>query len=180
MSINSAMTAIADKIRAIMGISGAMGLDAMATNLSAAQSEVDTQEELIAQIAAALEGKVAGGGSNTPQEPQLTIFVTTAKLTSNNQQISFSGLPAEPKAFAVIPTGNITLGSTRYVTGVMFDGNTVHGTYGYRQSSTATSYYSASYFSKTYSGGTLTLRTSSTTNGGSFSSSVTYELVAIC
>ena len=142
--------------------------------------EVSTQESLIAQIASALEGKVAGGGNNEPQEPQLAIFVTTAKLTSNNQQISFTGLPAEPKAFAVIPTGNITLGSTRYVTGVVFDGTTTHGTYGYRQSSSATSYYSASYFTRTYSGGTLTLRTSSTTNGGNFSGSVTYQLVAIC
>lgn len=143
------------------------------------RSEANTQKDLIAQIASALEGKAAGGG-NAPQEPQMEIYVTTTKLSSNNQTISFTGLPGEPKMFAVIPTGNITLGSSRYVTGVVFDGTTTHGTYGYRQSSSATSYYSASYFSQTYSDGTLTLRTSSTTNGGNFSSSVTYRLVAIC
>ena len=141
------------------------------------KNEADTQKDLIDQIAAALEGKAVNGGSS---EPQLQVYVTTTKLSSNNQTISFSGLPGEPKTFSVVPTGNVTLGSTRYVLNVTFDGSTTHGIYGYRQSSSATSYYSSSYFSKTYSGGTLTLRTSSTTNGGSFSSSVTYQLVAIC
>lgn len=40
MSVNSAMTAIADKIRALLGISGTMGLDAMATNLTTVQTNV--------------------------------------------------------------------------------------------------------------------------------------------
>lgn len=40
MSVNSKMTAIADKIRAILGTSGTMGLDAMATNLGTVQSNV--------------------------------------------------------------------------------------------------------------------------------------------
>lgn len=141
--------------------------------------EVETQEALIAQIAAALEGKASGSGS-APQEPQMAIYVTTTKLNSNNQTISFSGLPGEPKAFAIIPTGNITLGSSRYVTSVVFDGTTTHGVYCYRSGSSATAYYSSSYFTRTYSNGMLSIKTSSTTNGGSFSSSVTYELVAIC
>lgn len=40
MSVNSKMTAIADKIRALLGISGTMGLDAMATNLGTEQTNV--------------------------------------------------------------------------------------------------------------------------------------------
>jgi|GEM_PF-2800178 len=40
MSVNEKMTAIADKIRALLGISGAMGLDAMANNLAAEQTNV--------------------------------------------------------------------------------------------------------------------------------------------
>lgn len=40
MSVNSKMTAIADKIRALLGISGAMGLDAMATHLGTEQTNV--------------------------------------------------------------------------------------------------------------------------------------------
>jgi hypothetical protein len=40
MSVNSKMTAIAGKIRSLLGITGAMGLDAMATNLGTEQTNV--------------------------------------------------------------------------------------------------------------------------------------------
>lgn len=40
MSVNSAMTAIADKIRTLLGTTGKMGLDAMATNLTTVQNNV--------------------------------------------------------------------------------------------------------------------------------------------
>lgn len=56
------MTAIADKIRGLLGLSGTMGLDAMASNLTTAQTETDTQADLIEQINTVLDGK-AGGGS---------------------------------------------------------------------------------------------------------------------
>ena len=82
--------------------------------------------------------------------------------------------------FSTMSTGNITLGTTRYVTGVHYDGTTTHGTYGYRSSSSGTSYYSASYFTWTYSNGTLTVKTSSTTNGGYFYNGVTYQLSYVC
>lgn len=113
----------------------------------------------------------SGGGA--------TIATTTTKPSSNSTSISFTGLTAEPKMFAINPTGNITLGSTRYVTSVIYDGTKTHGIYGYRQSTTATSYYSASYFTWTYSNGTLTVKTSSSTNGGNFSSSATYQLTYV-
>lgn len=41
MSVNSKMAAIADKIRALLGISGTMGLDAMAANLGTEQTNVE-------------------------------------------------------------------------------------------------------------------------------------------
>lgn len=55
MALNSKMTAIADKVRSLLGISGKMGLDDMAANLGTAVNEVNTQAELIRQIKAALE-----------------------------------------------------------------------------------------------------------------------------
>ena len=142
------------------------------TQINRISGAVSEQTSLIQQIKTALDGKSGGGSS-------VSIGTVSTKPSSNSTSISFNGLTAEPKMFAIVPTGNITLGSTRYVTGVMYDGSTTHGVYGYRQSSSATSYYSASYFTWTYSNGTLTVRTSSITNGGNFTSSATYQLIYI-
>jgi hypothetical protein len=60
MSINSKMTAIANPIRTLKGTSGAMGLDAMASNLGEVVNECDTQADLITQIKTALADKAAG------------------------------------------------------------------------------------------------------------------------
>ena len=145
--------------------------DSMETAVAATQTLTDNQYTLIEQIAEALSEKSAGS--------EAVIGTVSVKPSSNATSISFTGLSAEPKMFSICPTGNITLGSTRYVTGVMYDGTTTRGTYGYRQSSSATSYYSASYFTWTYSNGTLTVTTSSSTNGGNFTSSVTYQLTYV-
>lgn len=68
MSINSKMTAIADKIRELLGISGTMGLDDMATHIQDANDEVYSQADLIAQIKAVLDGKDVSGGSGVEAE----------------------------------------------------------------------------------------------------------------
>ena len=141
--------------------------------VNGASNEVSIQTNLITQIASALEGK----SGTIVIEP--VIGQVDVKPSSNGTSISFTGLTAEPKMFAIVPTGNITLGTTRYVTGVFFDGTTMYGTYGYKSSSTATSYYSASYFTKTYSGGTLKITTFSSTNGGNFTSGATYRLIYV-
>ena len=41
MSVNSKMTAIADLIRSLLGLSGTLGLDAMATNLGTEQTNIN-------------------------------------------------------------------------------------------------------------------------------------------
>lgn len=58
------LTAIADEVRILSGTTGAMGLSAMATNVEDANSEIDSQVELLAQAVAALEGKASGGVGN--------------------------------------------------------------------------------------------------------------------
>lgn len=176
---------------------------------SETDATVDAQALLIQQIKTALEGKTGGGGgtvlptltnpgtaadlaagkqlidangnvvTGTMSVSSVTVKTASTKPSSNSTSISFTGLTASPKMFAIIPTGNITLGTTRYVTGVVYNGSTVQGTYGYRSGSSGTSYYSSSYFTMTYSSGTLTVKTSSSTNGGNFSSSVTYQLVYV-
>lgn len=60
MSFKSKMTIIADKIRTLLGITETMGLDAMAENIQTAQTKVDAQNGLIAQISDVLKTKAAG------------------------------------------------------------------------------------------------------------------------
>ena len=78
MSVHSKMTAIANNIRNLLGISGTMGLDAMATNIDKAVTEVDEQDALIQQIKTALQGKAngsVGGESALPQGYRLADYI---------------------------------------------------------------------------------------------------------
>ena len=79
MSVNTKMTAIADEIRTLSNTADPMGLDAMATNVGAANAAVNTQEDLIAQIQSALEGKAGGGGGSS--EPIETATITNYSNT---------------------------------------------------------------------------------------------------
>jgi hypothetical protein len=60
MSLKAKLTAIANRIRTLLGVTDTMSLDVMASNLDTAQAEVDTQHDLISQIAAVLARKAAG------------------------------------------------------------------------------------------------------------------------
>lgn len=65
MALIDKLTAIADEIRELSGTTNAMGLDAMAGNVSEANEEVSNQVDLIAQITSALEGKTSGRSYDT-------------------------------------------------------------------------------------------------------------------
>lgn len=54
---SSSLKAIADEVRTLSGTTAAMGLDAMAENISNANTTIDSQEYLMSQIMSALEGK---------------------------------------------------------------------------------------------------------------------------
>ena len=110
------------------------------------------------------------------------IAETTKSPSSNATSIAFTGLAAQPKAFMLIATTQITVSSTYYVSSVMSDGTNTYGAYvrkGSGGSSSAYQHVSSSYFSWTYSNGTLTVKTQSSTNGGNFKSGVTYRLIYI-
>ena len=68
MSVNSKMTAIADKIRTLLGISGAMGLDAMSDNLGTAVNECDTQADLISQLKGAINENVTKTANSVSEQ----------------------------------------------------------------------------------------------------------------
>ena len=61
MSVNEKMKAIADEVRELSGTSDALGLDAMAAQISAANAQIGEQAGLIEQILSALSGKVVKG-----------------------------------------------------------------------------------------------------------------------
>jgi hypothetical protein len=202
------LTSIADEIRVLSGTEDAMSPSAMETKLQEANTDVNTETDLIEQIQLVLSNKT-NVEDVTPEVNVYTekledlndaisalelelrkktnvdveIKILTAKLSSDGTSISFTGLTEEPKMFAICPTGNITFNtSNRFIVNVVYDGTTTQGMYAVGSGSwnaTYTGTYSNTYFSWTYSNGTLTVKTSSSTNGGNFSSSVTYQLAYV-
>lgn len=69
MSVNEKMTAIANEVRILSGVSGKLGLDALASHTKDANAEVDMQDALIQQIAVALQDKAAAGEAEPIIEP---------------------------------------------------------------------------------------------------------------
>lgn len=114
-------------------------------------------------------------GSDIARKSSSDLTASGAGSTS----ISFTGLSGEPKMFSVCAVAQFNNSATRCVVSVMFDGTTTYGNWVYQSSNKSWGilYASSSYFSFTYSNGTLTISTSSTTNGGVFRSGTNYRLI---
>lgn len=110
-----------------------------------------------------------------------TLFVGEMTTGSSNaQSISFTGLPAQPKAFAVIKMGDLTSASTRYILDVWYTESIgVRNHTAYKSGSTTT-IYTYTTMTYTYNNGTLQIKTASTSNTGYFKGSATHRLIAIC
>lgn len=123
------LTAIADEIRILSGTEGTMGLDAMKSNVSEANANVDTEADLIAQISAALEGKTGSGGSGANVE---TCTVVISGHPSNascaitryvdDEFIVTHSMPSNSTFY------NVVCGSGIYVNGVFVVAEVTAGT----------------------------------------------------
>lgn len=119
----------------------------------------------------------SGGGSS-----EAAVYTAESTPTANSLSISFTGLSGIPTLFSVTPIEDVTVGTTRYVVGVEFDGTKTRSSTSYYATSGTTNrrvFYSESYVTYTYSNGTLTITSQSATTGGYFQNGITYRLVYI-
>ena len=71
-TVNEKMTALADEIRELSGTTTTKSIDAMTSNIDAANTEIAEQSDLISQIVTALEGKASGGGGDSGNDDYLS------------------------------------------------------------------------------------------------------------
>lgn len=113
---------------------------------------------------------------------EVSLFSLEATPSANSLTLTFSGLSGEPTLFSINPKENITLGSTRYILGVDYDGSATMGTIGYSSgswNSSVTANYSASNFTWEYADGVLTVTSNGASTGGYFMNGITYQLTYI-
>lgn len=89
MSINSKMTALADEIRELSGTTTPKNLEAMTSDIDAANTEIAEQAELLSQIATALEGKASNSGGVVL--PTLSNPASASDILSGKEAINGSG-----------------------------------------------------------------------------------------
>lgn len=139
----------------------------------------------LTDIADAIRSKTGGSSAiaagNMPTAirniSSASIGEATAQRT-NLSSISFTGLNGEPKLFCVfLDSGSFTF-TGRSIALICSYGDTTCGVSAYGGSE-ADLQYRTSYYSWTYSNGTLTVSCSSASSGGSFKASTTYRLVYV-
>ena len=77
------LVGLADEIRELSGTTERLRLDAMTSNVGAANDTVDSQANIIAQIASALEGKAGGSSEPVLQDKTVTPTTSTQTITAD-------------------------------------------------------------------------------------------------
>ena len=111
---------------------------------TAVESDVASGKIFIKADGTQAEGTASGGGGT------VTVATATKTLSATASSISFTGLSGNPTSFVVTSSADIAT-NTDGVTGVVYDGTSLHG-------QTITTQVTADTgFSKSYSSGTLTI-----------------------
>lgn len=84
MSLNTIMTALADKVRRLSGRDSKMSVPDMTADIDAANTEIAAQGELIEKIRAAIVGKATGGAGNAAE------VYTGTKITDGEEVYSIT------------------------------------------------------------------------------------------
>lgn len=98
-TVNDKMTAIADEIRTLSGVSETLGLDEMTVNLNEANTEINNQTDLISLIQNIIDNLPeagSGGGSEEQATPIITVnstglIIATAGTKSATKQLTTKG-----------------------------------------------------------------------------------------
>jgi hypothetical protein len=121
--LHEKMTAINDKIRSILGITGKMGLDAMATNLETVLNHITDAFTAVSNKGGTVsESKVSGGLADAinsiPTNTGVTVQVKSGTVTGVSG--SFKTVNVGFKPDAVFFTGTVPGAGTRIHAGVAF------------------------------------------------------------
>lgn len=146
MSVKSKMTAIADAVRTLRGLSGTMGLDAMATNIDGANTAVEdalaaltekgvtvpdgTTVDGLADLIAAIE---SGGGSGVGGGISLMRYTPAENMTKPVISHSLGSVPAAAIIIAESDPDDVAMTSKTVVYG--FTKGTYHNTAPYNSTS---------------------------------------------
>lgn len=92
------LTSIADKIRILSGTETSMGLSDMVTHIDEANTNVNTETDLIAQITIALEGKAGGKTDPVLQDKTVIPTANTQTITADSGydglgSVTINGIP---------------------------------------------------------------------------------------